>query len=89
MSRELLGRTFSAGVGPGAQPLTIDLDSTICETFGLAKKGATGFTRNQVRGYHRGSRSPAVSTRDPSSDGVTFISLSWLWWPNLPGCSGR
>ena len=26
--------------GPGDGPLTIDLDSTICETYGLAKEGA-------------------------------------------------
>lgn len=52
VSRELLGRAWAAGAGPGANPLTIDLDSTICETYGLAKEGATGFTYNQVRGYH-------------------------------------
>jgi hypothetical protein len=32
--------------------LTIDLDSTICQTYGLQKEGATGFTYNHVRGYH-------------------------------------
>ena len=32
------GRT--AGGGPGDGPLTIDLDSTMCETYGLAKQGA-------------------------------------------------
>jgi len=52
VSRELLGRAWVAGAGPGARPLTIDLDSTICETYGLAKEGATGFTYNHVRGYH-------------------------------------
>ena len=40
VSRELLARAWSAGAGPGDAPLTIDLDSTICETFGLAKEGA-------------------------------------------------
>ena len=39
MSRELLSRAWSAGAGPGDGPLTIDLDSTICETYGLAKEG--------------------------------------------------
>ncbi len=43
---------LAAGAGPGAGPLTIDLDSTICETYGLAKEGATGFTYTKVRGYH-------------------------------------
>ena len=39
VSRELLARAWSAGAGPGDGPLTIDLDSTICETYGLAKGG--------------------------------------------------
>lgn len=52
VSRELLRRAWAAGAGPGAGPLTIDLDSTICQTYGLAKEGATGFTYSHVRGYH-------------------------------------
>ena len=40
MSRQLLARAWAAGAGPGDSPLTIDLDSTICETYGLAKEGA-------------------------------------------------
>ena len=36
MSRELLARAWQAGAGPGDSPLTIDLDSTICETYGAA-----------------------------------------------------
>ena len=40
MSRELLARAWAAGAGPGDAPFTIDLDSTICETYGLAKEGA-------------------------------------------------
>src|SRR3990170_3841706 len=52
VSRELLARAWAAGAGPGDRPLTIDLDSTICETYGLAKEGATGFTHTGVRGYH-------------------------------------
>lgn len=52
VSRGLLARAWMAGAGPGDEPLTIDLDATICETYGLAKEGATGFTYNRVRGYH-------------------------------------
>ena len=40
VSRELLVRAWAAGAGPGDVPFTIDLDSTICETCGLAKEGA-------------------------------------------------
>ena len=40
VSRELLARAWAAGDGPGDAPFTIDLDSTICEIYGLAKEGA-------------------------------------------------
>ena len=52
MSRELLARAWSAGAGPGDGPLTIDLDSTICETYGLAKEGARHHGYTGQRGYH-------------------------------------
>jgi hypothetical protein len=52
VSRHLLARAWAAGAGPGGAPLTIDLDSTICETYGLAKDGSTRFTHTGVRGYH-------------------------------------
>ncbi|MGH7320605.1 MAG: IS1380 family transposase [Candidatus Rokuibacteriota bacterium] len=52
VSRELLARAWRAGAGPGSAPLTIDLDSTICETYGLAKQGARHHTYSHVRGYH-------------------------------------
>jgi hypothetical protein len=53
VSRELLARAWAAGAGPGADPLTIDLDSTICETYGLQKEGALHHGYTHVRGYHR------------------------------------
>jgi hypothetical protein len=52
VSRELLKRAWSAGAGPGDGPFTIDLDSTICETYGLKKEGAKHHTYTHVRGYH-------------------------------------
>ena len=52
MSRELLSRAWPAGEGPGPGPLTIDLDSTICETYGLAKEGARHHGYTGQRGYH-------------------------------------
>ena len=48
VSRELLARAWAAGGGPGGGPLTIDLDSTICETYGLTST-VTG-PRPLVRG---------------------------------------
>ena len=52
VSRELLARAWSAGAGPGDAPFTIDLDSTICETYGLAKEGARHHGYTGQRGYH-------------------------------------
>ena len=52
VSRELLARAWAAGAGPGSAPLTIDLDSTICETYGLQKEGALHHGYTGVRGYH-------------------------------------
>ena len=52
VSRELLARAWAAGAGPGDGPFTIDLDSTICETYGLAKEGARHHGYTGQRGYH-------------------------------------
>jgi hypothetical protein len=54
---ETIRRAWQLGAGPGAEPVTIDLDSTICEVHGKAKHGAAyGYT--QVLGYH-----PLLATR--------------------------
>lgn len=58
VSRETLRRAWTAGLGPAdlASPLTIDLDSTVCQAYGRKKQGCRfGYTR--VRGYH-----PLVAT---------------------------
>ena len=52
VSRELLSRAWAAGAGPGDGPLTLDLDSTVCETFGLCKEGAQRHNYAGQRGYH-------------------------------------
>jgi Transposase DDE domain group 1 len=53
---ETIRRAWSLGAGPSNGPMTIDMDSTICEVFGKAKQGAAyGYTR--VLGYH-----PLVAT---------------------------
>jgi len=54
---ETIRRAWVLGAGPGDQPMTIDLDSTICEVHGKAKHGAAyGYTK--VLGYH-----PLLATR--------------------------
>jgi len=48
---EAIRRAWTAGAGPGAMPMVIDMDSTICEVHGSAKHGAAyGYTK--VLGYH-------------------------------------
>jgi hypothetical protein len=54
---ETIRRAWILGAGPGDRPVTIDLDSTICEVHGKAKQGAAyGYTK--VFGYH-----PLLATR--------------------------
>jgi hypothetical protein len=53
-SATLLRRAWAAGAGPqhpGAA-FTIDVDSSIHETYGTKKEGASGFGYTHVRGYH-------------------------------------
>ncbi len=52
VSAELLARAWQAGAGPGEEPVTIDIDSSIHETYGLKKQGGAKFTHTKVRGYH-------------------------------------
>ena len=52
VSRQLLARAWATGAGPGNSPFTIDPDSTICETSGLAKEGARHHGYTGTRGYH-------------------------------------
>ena len=49
VSRELLARAWQAGAGPGDGPLTIDLDSTICETSPLTHVVTRRLARREVR----------------------------------------
>jgi hypothetical protein len=54
---ETIRRVWSLGAGPGSSPVTVDLDSTICEVHGRQKHGAAyGYTR--TFGYH-----PIIATR--------------------------
>ena len=48
----MLAWAWAAGAGPGDAPFTIDLDSTICETYGLDKEGARHHSYTGKRGYH-------------------------------------
>jgi Transposase DDE domain group 1 len=57
LTERVLARAWAAGAGPGEQPLTVDVNSTVCEVYGQAKQGAAyGYSR--VLGYH-----PLLATR--------------------------
>jgi Transposase DDE domain group 1 len=58
----ILGRAWAAGAGPDDGPLTVDVDSTICEVHGYHKQGACyGYTHRL--GYH-----PLLATRASSGE---------------------
>jgi Transposase DDE domain group 1 len=57
LAEALLTRAWSAGAGPGDEPITIDIDSTIAPVHGDQKQSAAfGYTK--VLGYH-----PSLGTR--------------------------
>jgi hypothetical protein len=57
VAEALLTRAWALGTGPGDAPMTIDIDSTICEVHGTHKQGASyGYTK--VLGFH-----PVLATR--------------------------
>ena len=57
VAETVLARAWAGGAGPGDGPMTIDVDSTICEVHGDHKGGAAyGYTRQL--GYH-----PLLATR--------------------------
>jgi Transposase DDE domain group 1 len=51
LTEQVLTRAWTADAGPGEGPMTIDLDSTVCEVHGYHKQGAAyGYTH--TLGYH-------------------------------------
>jgi Transposase DDE domain group 1 len=62
LTEQLLTRAWAAGAGPGDGPMTMDLDSTVCEVHGYHKQGAAyGYTHSL--GYH-----PLLATRADSGE---------------------
>ena len=84
----LLARAWAAGAGPGDSPLTIDLDSTICETYGLAKEGARHHGYTGARGYH-----PLLAIAAGTGEGADVPAARWPghhrpWRRPLPASVG-
>jgi hypothetical protein len=62
VAETILAKAWAAGAGPGDAPMTIDVDSTICEVHGHHKQGACyGYTRQL--GYH-----PLLATRGDTGE---------------------
>ncbi len=62
LGEQILQRAWAAGAGPGDGPMTVDLDSTVCEVHGHHKQGAAyGYTH--TLGYH-----PLLATRADSGE---------------------
>jgi hypothetical protein len=61
---DALGRAWSAGAGPGAERLVIDIDSFVGEVHGYQKQGA-GFGYTGERGYH-----PLLATRSGTGEAL-------------------
>ena len=58
VAETLLTRAWSLGAGPGAAPMTIDLDSTICRGVTASQKQGAAYGYTKVLGYH-----PLLATR--------------------------
>jgi hypothetical protein len=93
LTEQLRTRAWAAGAGPGDGPMTMDLDSTVCEVHGDHKQGAAyGYTH--TLGYH-----PLLATRAGSGEVLHAASgpggptapaappASSTNWP--PGCAAR
>ncbi|MDA8292648.1 MAG: IS1380 family transposase [Actinomycetota bacterium] len=66
LSELLLVRAWAMGAGPGGAPMTIDVDSTICEVHGEQKQGAA-YGDTKVLGYH-----PLLATRADTGEVLHF-----------------
>ncbi len=64
LSEQMLTRAWSGGAGPGETPMTVDVDSTICQVHGHAKQGAAYGYTGQL-GYH-----PLLATRADTGEVV-------------------
>ena len=72
VSRELLARAWSAGVGPGGAPQTIDLDSTSCETSPLTNVVTRRLARREVRTWCGPRRRTLVPVGSPVGPPVAW-----------------
>jgi hypothetical protein len=75
LTETILGRAWAAGAGPGDGPLTVEVDSTICEVHGDHKQGA-GYGSTHRLGDH-----PLLATR---AEGGECCTPGCAWAPPTP-----
>jgi hypothetical protein len=81
LTEQLLVRAWAAGAGPGDGPMTIDLDSTVCEVHGYHKQGAAyGYTH--TLGYH-----PLLASR--ADTGEVLHARQWTGRANTARGTAR
>jgi hypothetical protein len=87
---ESIRRSWAAGAGPGQGPVTLDVDSTICETYGPKEQGSRfGYTSR--RGYHPllgtvAGTEEVVGVRRRGGNANTGRG-SWLSHPGVQPCA--
>jgi hypothetical protein len=88
---EVLTRAWAAGAGSGDGPLTVDVDSTICEVHGYHKQGACcDYTR--TLGYHpllatRADTGEVLHARLRKGSANTGRGIARLSTNSSPGCA--
>ena len=81
---EALGRAWEAGVGPGDDAVTLDLDSTICEVSGRTKGGGRFLWVYECVGLSPPGSNPGWYGRD-SRDAFAERSVAAGCGPFRPG----
>src|SRR5437016_1261894 len=91
VARTALCRAWAAGAAPVAEELTVDVDSSICETYGLAKEGGSGFTYRRVRATTRCWPWPRTRCCIPGSGAAPPIpdEVPRVSWPRPSPGYGR
>jgi hypothetical protein len=81
LTEQVLARAWAAGAGPDDGPMTMDLDSTVCEVYGHAKQGA-GYGYTHTLGYH-----PLLATR--ADTGEVLHARQRTGWANTARGTAR
>ncbi len=82
LAEQLLARAWAAWAGPGDGPMTVDLDSTVCQVHGYHRQGAA-YGHTHTLGYH-----PLVASRADSGQELPRQADRWDIWLLMPASLG-